>query len=187
MIVNSDFVKNMSAAYNENGDKMSSKGENMYCYRPNQPRPIFCRLITPSANVVVNPLLPSDFGFFNNVAPGTIENQTLIPLTLVEGQGTNISESSTTTGAIALLPGTYQISYMANGVTPTGENVMIELQLNGTEVSGSGVTASGTTGTSVVLGQTIALDVASAGTLELVNMSGEATEFSSASITISRL
>lgn len=158
----------------------------MFCCIPNQPRPIFCPLIVRSENNIVNPTLTNEFGFFYNTALGEIGTGTLIPLTFVNGRGTTISQS-TTAGAITLLPGTYQISYTANAVTPAGENVTIDLELNGTEVSGSAVTASGTAGTSVVLGQTIVLTTQTTSTLELVNISGETTEFFSASVTINRL
>ena len=159
----------------------------MFCCRPVNPRPIYCPLLVQSQNNIVNPVVTNQFGYFNNPSPETIENNTIIPLSLVTGRGTNITQSTTTTGAITLLPGTYQVSYMANGVTPTGENVTITLELNGVEVAGSAVTASGAAGTSVVLGQTIIVNVPGTSTLELVNTSGETTEFFSASMTINRL
>ena len=159
----------------------------MFCCRPVNPRPIYCPLVVQSQNNIVNPVITNQFGFFNNTTPGTIEDETIIPLTLVNGRGTNITQSTTTTGAVTLLPGTYEVSYTANGTTPTGESVSVALQLNGVEVSGSVVTESGTAGTNVTIGQTMILNVPTTSTLSLVNTSGETTEFLLASMTINRL
>lgn len=158
---------------------------NCFC---NHPRRICC----PSLNVrcenqVVNPVLLSDYGFFYNTVVGEIADDAIIPLTFVLGRGTSITSSSTTAGAITLLPGTYEVSYFASGTIPEGGTLGIGLELNGTDVVGSTISETGTAGDTRTLTQTMLINVPSVSTLELVNKSGAEATFSYASVAITRL
>ena len=159
----------------------------MFNCRPVFPRPIYCPLIVRSQNNIVNPVITNQFGFFNNTNPGAIETESIIPVTLVVGRGTNITQSTTTAGAVTLLPGTYEVSYMANGELSAGGTLSVELELNGVDVPGSALTDSGTAGDEVTVGQTMIINVPATSTLELINNSAETVTFTNASITINRL
>lgn len=154
----------------------------------NHPRPIFCpRLNVQCENQIVNPVILSDFGYFYNTAPGEIATEAIIPLTLVLSRGTSITASTTTPGAITLLPGTYEITYTVAGEITEGGTLSVELELNGVDVVGSVLTETGTAGNEVNLSNTLLLNVTSVSTLELVNNTAETADFTFASVAITRL
>lgn len=154
----------------------------------NHPCPIFCPFsLNCTGNQVVNPIIQPDFAFFNNTDVGDVASQAIIPVGLVQSRGTSISSNTTTTGAVTLLAGTYEVSYFAQGTTGEGENVSIKLELNGTEVSGSAITVTDSESEEITLTQTMIIDVPQTSTLELVNNTSETILFTIASMTIRRL
>lgn len=169
------------------------KGANMprmNCCIFNHPCPILCpsNLACRGGNNIVNPVLPTNqYGFFNNTAPGSIATETIIPVTLNVGTGTAITASTTTSGAVTLLAGTYEISYFAEGTIPSGGTISIKLSLNGTDVAGSTLTDTATAGNVINLTQTIIITVTQTSTLQLVNATSETTTYSNASMSIKRL
>lgn len=154
----------------------------------NHPCPIWCPFVNLSCtNDVINPILQNDFGFFNNLAVGAISTQSIIPVGLVVNRGPSITQSNTTAGAVNLLAGTYEISYLANGTVPAGGSMSIKLRLNGFDVSGSTLTTTQTAGNVASLTQTMILTVPQTSTLALVNNSANTTTYSYASMSIKRL
>lgn len=167
--------------------KICQTGENMNCFF-NHPRPIFCPALRVNCeNQIVNPVVLSDYGYFYNTAPGEIETETTIPLALVLSRGTSISASTTTAGAINLLPGTYEITYTVGGEIAAGGTLSAELELNGIDVVGSVLTETGTAGNEVNLSNTLLLNVTAVSTLELVNNTAETATFTFAGVSITRL
>ncbi len=157
------------------------------CCICNHPCPIFCPFINfQCQNEVVNPVAGNAFGFFNNLAVGEIVSGGQIPVALVTlgGEGGGISPNM---GAVTLTPGTYEVNYFAGGTMPVGGTLSIGLTLNGTAVSGSQVSSTQNSGTTVNLTRTIVVSAIDGGTLSLVNTSGEAATFSFASMFIRRL
>ncbi|MBE7075969.1 MAG: hypothetical protein E7375_02760 [Clostridiales bacterium] len=152
------------------------------CCRFNHPCPICCPCIRCCENTVINPVITSIFGFFNNLSAGTIADDAIIPLNFVEGDSANIATSPTVPGAVFLAAGTYQVTYLAGGTVPAGGTLAIALRLNGIVIEGSTLMASQTVGDVVNLSQTISITVAQGSTLELINVSGEATTYSYASM-----
>lgn len=169
------------------------KGENMprmNCCIFNHPCPILCpsNLACIGGNNIINPILPTNqYGFFNNTAPGGIATNAIIPVTLSVGIGTAITASTTTSGAVTLLAGTYEISYFVEGTIPSGGTISAKLSLNGTDVPGSTLTNTATAGNVVNLGKTIIITVNQTSTLQLVNTTSETTTYSNASMSIKRL
>lgn len=154
----------------------------------NHPRPIFCpALRVDCENQIVNPVILGDYGYFYNTAPGEIETEEQIPLTLVVSRGTSITASTTTPGAINLLPGTYEITYTVGGIITEGGTLSVELELNGVDVVGSALTETGTTGNEVNLSNTLLLNVSSISTLQLINNTAETATFTFAGVAITRL
>lgn len=159
------------------------------CCICNHPCPLFCPGFTESCseNIVVNPIITENFGFFNNTAVGAVEPQAIIPVAFVQGRGTSITGSTTTVGAVNLLPGTYEVTYFAEGTVPESGTISIQLELNGIDVVGSTISATLPADTVTTLTQTIVITVAQTSTLELVNNSTDSTTFTNASIFIRRL
>ena len=152
----------------------------------NHPCPIWCPQVNLECrNDVVNPQFGNDFGFFNNLAVGEIAAQGIIPVSLVTSEG--ISILSNGAGGVNLLAGAYEISYFASATVPAGGSVEIKLQLNGADVSGSAIATTASVGTNVNLTQTIIVSLLEGGTLNLVNNTGEAVNFSTASIAVRRI
>lgn len=168
------------------------KGANMprmNCCISNHPCPILCptNLACRGGNNIINPILPTNqYGFFNNTSPGSIATNAIIPLTLNVGSGTAIT-ASTTTGAVTLLAGTYEVSYFAEGTIPSDGTILTKLTLNGTDVAGSTLTDTATAGNVVNLAQTMIITVPQTSTLQLVNATSETTTYSNASMSIKRL
>jgi len=148
----------------------------------NHPCPIYCRAVRSCENIVVNPIINTGFGFFNNTDVGAIASNARIPLSFVQGEGTTITSSQAVLGAISLSAGTYQITYFANGEVPASGTMSIKLRFNGVDVSGSILEATLPTGEQTTLTQTIVLTVSQTSTLELVNNSADNTIFSLASM-----
>ena len=159
------------------------------CCICNHPCPLYCPSFTTSCreNIVVNPVLSESFGFFNNTAVGAVESGATIPLALIQGRGTSITGSSTTTGAINLLPGTYEVAYFAEGTVPESGVISIQLELNEVVVSGSTISQTLPAGSGTTLTQTIVINVPQESTLELVNNSVDTTTYANASVFIRRL
>ena len=154
----------------------------------NHPTRIVCATIVQNCrNEVTNPVIVNGYGYFNNLNVGQIATGEILPVTPIVTRGTNILNSTTTSGAITLQPGTYEISYTATGEIPTGGTISVGLELNNTGVSGSDITESGTAGNVVSLSRTIILSVINESTLNLVNSGTEDTTYNFAGITINRL
>lgn len=170
---------------------MLSKEKNMARFNHcccNHPRPILCPFsLDCDSNQVVNPILDTQFGFFNNTTTNTVLAQDTIPVFLVQSSGTSITPSLTTNGAVNLLAGTYEVSYFANGTVPANGNFSIKLEIDGVEVSGSVLNATQTAGEVASLTQTMIITVNQTSTLELVNNSADTTVFTNASMAIRRL
>ncbi len=156
------------------------------CCQFNHPCPIFCPSINLTCtNEVVNPDFDNDFGFFNNLAVGTIASQAIIPVSLVTSEGTSISSNGA--GGVTLVPGSYEVSYLANGTVPASGTLSIKLQLNGVDLSGSVLNATQTAGDVVSLTQTMIISTTNTNTLNLVNNSSDDTTFTYASLSIRRI
>lgn len=156
----------------------------------NHPCPIYCssNLACQGGNNIVNPIVPNhQYGYFNNLNVGQISADAIIPVTLDLGLGTAITESTTTTGAITLLAGEYEVSYFAEGTIPAGGTMAIKLQLNNTDIPNTTLTSTQTVGNVVNLFQTIFITVPQTSTLKLVNAGTEETTFAGASVAIHKL
>ena len=152
----------------------------------NHPCPIWCPCVNLACrNDVVNPTFANDFAFFNNLNVGTIASQAQIPVSLVNSEG--ISILSNGAGAVSLLAGAYEVSYLANGTIPAGGILGIKLKLDGVDVSGSAISISQTAGDVVNLTQTMIITLLEASTLQLVNNTAENVDFNYASLSIRRI
>ncbi len=157
------------------------------CCIYNHPCPIFCPFIDFTClNEVVNPIVSSSFGFFNNIVGGSFASNGLIPVSLVllGGEGGGILPSE---GSVVLSPGTYEINYFAGGIVPAGGSVSVSLSLNGSIVSGSTITSTQSVGNSVNLTRTIVVSALNGGTISLLNTTNETTNFTFASMFIRKL
>ena len=169
------------------------KGENMYrrfnCCIFNHPCPIFCpiNLACRGGNEIVNPIITSDFGFFNNLSVGEIASQGIIPVGFVQGSGAGILPSTITSGAVTLSAGTYEISYSVSGTVPASGTISAKLQVNGVDVSGSTISTTQTAGNAVNLSRTIVITVPQTSTLQIVNNSSDATTYTNASLLIKNI
>lgn len=151
----------------------------------NHPCPIFCPFsLACTGNEVVNPIILTGYGFFNNVVGGAIAPQTIIPVSFVQGNSAGILSSTTVPGAVSLAAGAYEISYLAGGTVPASGSMSIKLRLNGADVAGSVLTGTQTAGNVINLTQTMVLTVPQGSTLELVNNSTDTTTYSYASMFI---
>jgi len=154
----------------------------------NHPCPIFCSTnLTCQGNEVVNPVLTQSFAFFSNNDVGAIETGAIIPLSLSQVSGDSISASTTTEGAINLLPGIYEVAYFAQGTNSPSSTISVSLELNGTQILGSEISQTLDVGSEVAMSKTIVISVAQESTLELVNNSSQTTTFDSASVFVRRL
>lgn len=157
---------------------------NCCCF--NHPTPIFCPFFNfQCSNNVQNPNLANDFGFFNNLAVGSIAAGGTLPLSVVLFSGQGITSNGI--GSIVLSPGNYEINYFAGGTVPDGGTLSVGLQLNGATVLGSVVSQEQEAGSTVNLTRTIALTVPSGGTISLINTTSQAATFSFASLFVRRL
>lgn len=151
----------------------------------NHPCPIFCpfvNLACNGGNDIINPIITSDFGFFNNTVGGAIASQAIIPVGFVQGSGTGVLPSTTTAGAVTLSAGTYEISYSAAGTVPASGTISIKLQINGVDVAGSIISGTQTVGNAVNLARMIVITVPQTSTLQLVNNSSGTTTYTNASM-----
>ena len=163
---------------------MSCRNRN--CCRLNHPNPIWCPCArTRCTNEVVNPAISESFGTFNSTSVGVIEAESVLPVSTGQQSGGGISSNGL--GGVLLVAGTYQISYFASGSIPSGERCGIKLRLNGADVLGSEIFASGENLQGISLTQTIAILVEQTGTIEIVNASTATTNFATASLFIRRL
>ncbi len=152
----------------------------------NHPCPIWCPQVNLACrNEVVNPQFGNDFGFFNNLAVGAIAPQAIIPVSLVTSEG--ISILSNGVGGVSLLAGSYEISYLANGVIPASGTKSIKLQLNGADVSGSAISITQTVGDVVTLTQSMIVSFLEPSTLHLVNNSADTVNLTLASNSVRRI
>ncbi len=158
------------------------------CCSYNHPCPLYCPgLIGSSVTEVVNPVTTAEYGYFNNVAGGTIATDAIIPVSLVQGSGTSITASPTTAGAVRLSAGNYEVSYVVEGTVPASGTLSTNLRLNGTDVPGSTLSTTRTVGNVVNQTQRIVLTVPQASTLELVNNSTDETTYSYANLVIRKI
>lgn len=156
----------------------------------NHPIPIFCPWINLSCqdgNQIINPIITNSYGYFTNTAGGEIASQGIIPVGFVQGRGSMILPSITTSGAITLSAGTYAITYSANGTIPASGTVSLELELNGVAVSDSIVSATQTASNVASLSKTVVITVPQTSTLELVNASSDAATFSNVSVFVRQI
>lgn len=163
---------------------MSFRRNNCCC--KNHPRPLCsCEVRECSQNEVVNPVVQSSFGFFNNQSTERYLSNQTIPLQLRLAQGSGIDPTSA--GAVFLSTGTYQISYFAQGVIPSSGEIGIGLFLNGQELAGSRIAQSGQEGQTTGLSQTVVVTVLENSILEIVNKSDQSTIYNLASLSIGRI
>jgi hypothetical protein len=149
----------------------------------NHPCPIFCPLLSGcSENTVVNPTIADAFGFFSNTVGGEVGSQSIIPLTFVQGNGAVVQSS--TTGAVEISAGTYQVTYLAGGTVPASGTLSIKLRLDGFDVTSSTLNGTQTSTNFVNLTQSIVISVSQTSVLELVNNSSTSAKFSYASMVI---
>lgn len=139
---------------------------NLCC--PNSPRPIFVFGDCSMSNDVVNPIIPTSVGFFENILGSTVTSGGIIPLTLTSSRGSKIY-SGTQIGTIVLTPGVYEINYSINAQIPTSGNASIILSENGAQSASSIVTASGTVGSEVSMSKTIIVDIENQTTMQILN------------------
>ena len=151
----------------------------------NHPRPIFCPINLSCTNEVVNPSFGNDFGFFNNLNVGVIDSQARIPASLVVSEGFSVSADGT--GAVTLIAGSYEVSYLANGNVPASGTLSIKLRLNGVDLSGSVIQINQTSGDIVNLNQTMIISILETSTLELANNSSDSATIQYASISVRRI
>ncbi len=154
---------------------------------PNSPRPIFVFGNCSTSNDVVNPIIPSSFGFFENTLGGTVAADEIIPVSLSSSRGVNVTASTTTAGAVNLVPGTYEITYFVNGTIPASTVMSVALSANGTEIAGSISTVSGTAGNQVTVSKTIVLTVTANTTLQLTNTGSDSLTISNANIVVKEM
>ncbi|MBP3431892.1 MAG: hypothetical protein J6K39_03465 [Clostridia bacterium] len=154
------------------------------CCIYNHPCPIFCPIKLSCSNDVVNPIVSSAYGFFNNSAGGTFAFESQVPLGLVIFGGEGVASSS---GSVFVTPGVYEVNYFAGGTVPAGGTLSVKLRLNGVDVDGSVITSVQTVGENVNLTRTIVVSADQGGILELANNSGESATFSFASMFVRRL
>lgn len=151
---------------------------------PNTPRPIFVFGDCDNNTSVVNPVVLPSFGFFENNLGGTVPVNSIIPVTLTSSQGSNVTASTSTAGAVTLAPGRYEITYFVNGTIPASTTMSVALRANGVQVTGSTATVSGTAGNQAILTKTIVLTVLSSTTLELYNAGSDTLTISNANILV---
>lgn len=154
----------------------------------NHPTRIVCpTIITECRNEVINPVITNDFGYFYNTAVGEIDSGEIIPVMMVLGRGPNITPSITTTGAVTLQPGTYQISYSAEGTVPASGSISVGLRINGVGQPGTAITETTTAGDVVSMSRTIMINIGTISTLELINTGVETTTYTFGNLAITRL
>ena len=151
----------------------------------NHPCPICCPVNLSCRNEVVNPILGTAYGFFNNTTGGTFASEQIIPVELVVFGGEGISPSGN--GGVILSAGTYEVNYFAGGTIPASGTLSVKLRLNGVDVDGSIVSSTQDVGSTVNLTRTIVVTVAEGSVLELINNTNENATFSFASMFIRRL
>ena len=154
------------------------------CCIYNHPCPIRCPINLSCTNEVVNPIISSAYGFFNNTIGGTIGAESQIPLGLIIYGGEGISSIN---GGVAITPGVYEVNYFAGGTIPAGGTFGIKLQLNGVDVAGSAVSSTQDAGETVNLTRTIVVSALQGGVLELINDTDESVDISFASMFVRRL
>ena len=154
---------------------------------PNTPEPIRVIGRCSNTNNVVNPIILSSFGFFENNLGGTVTANAIIPVTLTSSQGDNVSGSTTTAGAITLTTGTYEITYNVDATIPTLGTMSVGLRLNGTNITGSTSAVSGTAGNQGILTKSIIVTVPQTSTLELYNAGSENLTISSANVIVKEI
>ena len=154
---------------------------------PNTPNPIWVFGSCSNNNNVINPVILSSFGFFQNTLGGPVVVNGIIPVTLANSQGSKITASTTTAGTVNLTPGTYEITYFVNATIPASTNVTVGLRANGIPVVGSTVTATGTATNQTTISKTIVLTVTANTTLELFNAGVDTLTISNANIVVKEL
>lgn len=154
---------------------------------PNTPNPIWVLGSCSNSNNVVNPVILSSFGFFQNTLGGAVTTGAIIPVTLASSQGSKITQSTTTAGAVNLTPGTYEITYFVNATIPASGNLTVGLRANGIQVEGSTATVTNTASNQIALSKTIVLTVPANTTLELYNAGTDTVTISNANITVKEL
>jgi len=157
-----------------------------YC-GPYYPRPInTCSCLNRcSVGTVVNPTIPREWAVFLLTTTTSVNSNATIPVTLSASSGSSITDAGS--GTITLTPGTYEISYTADVVIPTGLTVSLALENNGEEISGTTTNMTGTAGQVVNLSNKIILNFTDTASLTLVNATGETVSVDRANVTILKL
>lgn len=155
-----------------------------FCY-PTTPRPIFIFGDCDEGNSIINPILPTSFGYFVSTG-GTATANSIIPLTLASSRGSKITQS-TTLGAITLTPGEYEITYSVNSTIPAGGTASVALYDNGALLPNSTTTVSGTAGNNVALTKTVVLTVLSTSTLSLQNTTASNFTYLNANVLVKEI
>ena len=154
---------------------------------PNSPRPIWVFGSCDTSNDVINPVIPTSYGFFENNLGGAVTSGNIIPVSLTSSRGSKITASTTTAGAVNLTPGTYEITYFVNGTIPASGTMSVGLRANGVAITGSTSTVSGTVGNQATVSKTIVLTVTSNTTLELYNTGSDSLTISNANIVVKEI
>lgn len=154
---------------------------------PNTPNPIWVIGSCSNSNDVINPIIPQSFGFFQNVLGGSVPTGSIIPVTLSSSRGGMVTQSTTTSGAVNLMPGTYEITYFVNGTVPASGTLSVALRANGAQVAGSTASVTQTASNQVAVSKTIVLSVPTNTTLELYNAGTDALTISNANILVKEI
>lgn len=154
---------------------------------PNSPRPIFVFGDCSTSTDIINPIIPTSYGFFENNLGGAVATGGIIPVTATSLRGSKITASTTTSGAVNLTPGTYEITYFVNGTIPASATMSVGLESNGTQIAGSTATISGTAGNQATVQKTIVLTVTENTTLGLYNLGTDSLTISNANLVVKEL
>ena len=154
---------------------------------PNTPNPIWVIGSCSNSNDVINPIIPQSFGFFQNTLGGSVPTGSIIPVTLSSSRGGMVTQSTTTSGAVNLMPGTYEITYFVNGTVPASGTLSVALRANGVQVAGSTTSVTQTASNQVAVSKTIVLSVPTNTTLELYNAGTDALTISNANILVKEI
>lgn len=141
-------------------------------------------------NPIVNPPTPVTPQEIESVYAGatavTVAAGGFVPIAPIAQ--TPSSTLTVTGGAVALPAGSYLITYSMQGSNPTADgDVLLSLYANGAQIAGETVSEYATTGTLASGSKTIVYTTASPVSLTLVNTSGSALDYASASITATKI
>lgn len=159
------------------------------CYTgPNYPRGVFtrnCNNVSCGRGRVINPEIPLEFGVFENVESQNVLNEEPVLFSLSTGSGTAIKDG--TNGEIDLTAGVYRVSYNAVVEIPSGGVARLISQFDGDNILTSQTASSGSEEQVFSLSNQFILNINEAGTLRIINNSGESVNILSVNVSINKL